>query len=457
MTKSILKCILFISLIIIPHFLSAQNIKRKGELGIRGIEINDSIAQARGLKYNYGYLINSISSNSTAISLKLRKNDVIIKVNDNEIRSIKSLNTATSGLREGDDVAVTIVRGKKIKRLRSRVLPKAFETAENADIIYDEIAFEDGYLRTITNKPRKHDKMPAILFIPGYNCFSQDNMHPLISYTKLIKGFTDNGFVVQRIEKSGMGDNMNTPVCNLTGFNYETRIFEKGYEKLKSLSFVDTNNIFIFGHSLGGCIAPLVAQKYNPKGVIVYGTLYTPWFEFLMRMLRFQNTLFGNDYIDNEEDMRIYHSLLYEHYILKKTPQELAINNDFRRLLERDFQYNGSDQIFQRHFTFWQELNDANLTKAWKNNESYVLSIYGGADVHAVDPREHKKITDIVNYYHKNHGSFILLEKTNHSFIKVGNYEDEVRIGNDWDYIRNNFNYDIINFTNKWMKDIISK
>ena len=230
------------------------------------------------------------------------------------------------------------MRAGKEQVLEAKAVGRPLETSEISEVIYDEIPFQVGTLRSIINKPNKGGKLPAILFIPGYPCASYDNMNPIHPYRKLIDAFIEKGYVVMRVEKPGVGDGEFPIPCDQIDIATENAAFEAGYQALKKYSFVDTENIFIFGHSLGGLTAPIVASKVNPKGVIVYGTAYEPWWEYLMRMLRMQNPLFGVDFVENEKDMRLYHHLLYRQYVLKQSPKELAAENeDFGRLLRRDF------------------------------------------------------------------------------------------------------------------------
>ncbi|MEM9024047.1 MAG: alpha/beta hydrolase, partial [Bacteroidota bacterium] len=309
-----------------------------------------------------------------------------------------------------------------------------------------------------TARPNEGTNHPAILFVPGYNCFSMDNLPEGFVYQRIIQGYLDAGFVVHRIEKSGMGDNLNTPSCFETGFKLEMDVFRAGMESMGALEGVDSENLFIFGHSLGGCIAPILAEEFQPKGVIVYGTVHTAWYEYLLRMLSVQNPLFGLEYAEHSHDMRHYHELLYRHYVQKESIEALATENpDFLRILQRDFQYQGGEQLFARHTSFWQELNDEDLISAWKNTESYVLSIYGEADIEALDAWSHQEIANIVNQYHPGRAEFRLLENTTHGMVSVKSREHAVEVARDFQYNSQHFNPEFLEITIAWMQDKVSR
>lgn len=288
-----------------------------------------------------------------------------------------------------------------------------------------------------------------------------DNLPDCHPYRRVIDGFTERGYVVYRVEKPGLGDCDGTPNCVDIDVNTETNAFLAGYQQLLTYDFVNTDEVFIFGHSMGGVIAPLIAEKESPKGVIVYGTSAEPWMEYLFRMLRFQNPRMGVDYLENEKDMQLYHTLLYKHFIEKKSPKELNEENpEYGRLLRRDFWWDGGDLLFTRHYRFMQSIQDLNMTKAWAGTNSYVYSLCGEADIEVVDSDSQQEIVRIVNSYHPGKATFSLLEETDHSFVKVGDMETsfKVRFGPNYrKAMAEDFNFEMLDRCDEWMKSVKGK
>ena len=62
----------------------------------------------------------------------------------------------------------------------------------------------------------------------------------------------------------------------LSGLNYSLKMPE-----------IDSENIFLFGHSLGGVTAPLIAAEVPVRGIINYGSVATTWYEYLLRKFVF--------------------------------------------------------------------------------------------------------------------------------------------------------------------------
>lgn len=440
-------------LIILVFHTDGQNIKRKAFIGIKTTELTDSIAKSIGLKEKNGVLVTEILKGSTGEVLKLKANDVILKVNSIITLGTKKFRTAVNNFKENDTVVLLIVRNNKNQILKGKAVGLAYETSEKYDIVYDEVKFMDGWMRVIINKPKTSGKHKAIFFIQGYTCYSLDNIgkHP---YGQLVDKLCEKGYVVMRAEKPGMGDNTNTPDCSEIDFNTEVAAFSTAYEKLKTFDFVDTSNMYIFGHSLGGIEAPILAQKYHPKGLIVCGTTSIMWFEYIIAMFRFQNIITGTDYVENEKFIIEVTPLLYKLLIEKKTPLELAKNPSYEKMMVDNMEYDGSDHIWSRHYSYWQQLQNQNMAEIWKNNNENVLVVRGEGDFEAFSTAEHQTIVDMVNFYHPGKATFKLIPNMDHSFAKSKTPVESHKNSRTKGYYYNNFNDDIIEITDEWIKKL---
>ncbi len=457
------RLLLVLSIILIvssTHYSQNNIIKRKGQLGVGSIALNDSIIASKNLEIKSGAIVTVIVPNGTAEEIGLRKEDIIVKFNDISIKSGAHLREEAGKIWGKDEVTFNIIRDGEDITLKGKAKQKPLETPVYGEVIYDTTKFQNGYLRVITNRPAKEGKLPAILFIPGYTCVSQDDMWEHHPYKKLIDGWVNEGFVVMRVEKPGMGDCFNTPDCYGLDILEENKAFRRGVDKLLTYDFVDSHNIFVFGHSMGGVTAPFIANDGRIKGVMVYGTIHKAWYEYFLDMLRIQNPMFNPDYITHEKEMRIYHELIYKYLVEKKSPKELAQNAEYKRLLERDFEYDGNESIYSRHYSYWQSVCDLNITEAWANTKSYVYSIWGEADLQSLYPTSHMTIVDIVNHYHPGKGEYYQMQDTDHAFLKVGSMKDDAKLyqsGKIREKYATSFNKEIIEITSKWVKDKIDK
>ena len=450
MKKIIVTAILCLSIFCFLN-VNSQNIIRRGFIGLKTSDITDSIAKTLGLKNNKGVLVTEVLASSTAASLKMQANDFVVKVNDKSVRNKKEYVAVTSKLRTGEEINILFTRKGSEMNVKGKLNELPLETSDKYDIIYDEVPFAGGYLRTITSKPKGNGPFKTIFFIQGYTCVSMDNLgkHP---YGQLFDKLTEKGYVVMRSEKPGMGDNLNTPDCDQIGFTKEVDAFETAYKKLKSYKFVDTSNIIIFGHSLGGIEAPILAKDFKPKGVIVIGTTAITWMEYLIQMFRFQNIIQGADYVENEEMIHQMIPLLNDYLILKKTPKELAQNANYKKRMTEYMEYYGGDQLWSRHYTYWQQMQDLNMPLVWKNVNSYTLVVRGEGDFEAFSTQDHQIICDMVNHYHPGKGTFMLVPNMDHGFAKSKTPAESVANAKIKGYYYNNFNEEVIEIIDKWIR-----
>lgn len=439
-------------LLLIINVLSGQEIKRKSSLGAQVLEMNDSIAKVLSLNLSQGLVVKSVDKKGTASNLHLEQNDVIYRVNQSEVKNLSDLKSAFSNLREGDQVMVAFYRDGKPKTAISNASAKPKETSEKYDVIYDAVDFDGGKLSVIITKPKGEGKFPAILFIPGYMCYSLDNLgnHP---YGQIVSKLTEQGFVVLRVEKPGEGDCINTPSCRSIGFNKEVDAFDAGFKKMEGLDFVDTSNLFVFGHSLGAMEAPLVAARNkNVKGVIIEGTSGDSWFEYILAMFRYQNPIMGVDPVENEEMIAKATPMLFEYLIQKKSPSELAKNPDYKTIMIDMMQYDGGELIWDRHYKYWQELQDFNQAEAWKSTNAKVLVMRGSGDLEAFSNEQHELIVRTINLYHPGNASFVELKNSDHAFCKSDTPEESFKNGQTSGYHYTQFNDDVIKVVSEWIK-----
>jgi dienelactone hydrolase len=324
----------------------------------------------------------------------------------------------------GQEVQLSVLRGKKKITLKAKAVARPFETDDNAEVIYDEANFRGGHLRVIINKPFKENKMPAMLFVPGYTCSSIDeltNDHP---YKRIIDAYVDAGYTTMRIEKSGLGDSKNTPPCESCDLMDEIENFEVGLKKLKSLSYVDTNQIIIVGHSMGGIIVPAISAKNNAAGVVVYGTTAKSWFEYQLEMYRVQNALAGMNPIEVEQSVVEQYDLNYRYFVQKESLEEMAKDAKVDSVLRSVWGYDGKGQIYDRNAEYWRQIQDYPHLENWKNTTAKVLVQFGESDFQAFSKADHQQIVNTVNHFHPGNATLISYPSTDHYFAKSGTMQE---------------------------------
>ncbi|MEM6346158.1 MAG: CocE/NonD family hydrolase [Bacteroidota bacterium] len=434
---------------------SGQNLRRQGMLGIQPQELDPISAQAIGLEGKQGIFIMQVFPNSTAANMGMQPKDIMLSLNAKSTPNNAALFAALQGLRAGDVIEIEAFRDGKVKKLSGKMLGRPLEQWAEGEVRYDEVAFAGGYLRAYVNKPAGMGPFPAIYFIQGYPCQTVELQNPLHPYKKMLEGLVSKGYAVFRIEKPGMGDSEGTGDCMEIDYEVELNAFRKGYEHLLRYEFVDQSQISIFGHSLGGLTAPLLAKEYKPANVIVYGVVLKNWEDYIVDMIRDQSAVFGQDYAQIEQDILDLKPIMYSLYHEGKSPAILAEKPAYKELLERHLEYREGDVYINRHYSFWADLNRRNITQAWKETESRVLAMYGEADIEALSQEGAESIAKVVNHYHPGRGTFKLVSETDHSFIKVGDITSgwEIRQSGQYGaYLQNSFNYELIDYIDAWLR-----
>jgi photosystem II stability/assembly factor-like uncharacterized protein/pimeloyl-ACP methyl ester carboxylesterase len=395
----------------------------------------------------------------TSVELKLQENDIILKIGDKDFKSSEEFTKLFLNYTPGQEVQLSVLRGKKKITLKAKVVARPFETDDNAEVIYDEANFRGGQLRVIINKPFKENKMPAMLFVPGYTCSSIDeltNDHP---YKRIIDAYVDAGYTTMRIEKSGLGDSKNTPPCESCDLMDEIENFEVGLKKLKSLSYVDTNQIIIVGHSMGGIIVPAISAKNNVAGVVVYGTTAKSWFEYQLEMYRVQNALAGMNPIEVEQSVVEQYDLNYRYFVQKESLEEMAKNAKADSVLRSVWGYDGKGKIYDRNAEYWRQIQDYPHLENWKNTTAKVLVQFGESDFQAFSKADHQQIVNTVNHFHPGNATLISFPSTDHYFARSGTMQEayDKFANGQIQQLFDEYNQEVGLSAVKWSNEILSK
>ncbi|HLO70700.1 MAG TPA: alpha/beta fold hydrolase [Flavipsychrobacter sp.] len=434
-----MKSKLVLLFLLLTIYVNAQDIPRKAWMGAIG-------------KYSsMGMSIDSIIPQSSLSILGLKKGDTLLYINDSKINDAVIYNKITNEIRKGDKITIVYSSNGKHKTKLGKAVMRPYETSEIADVMYDWVKYKNCRLRTITRKPKGQTNVPSILLIPGYNCGSIEN-YSLGIYKNLMNEWIKAGYAVVTIEKSGLGDSYNCIPCSEADLVTDIEVFDAGYKYMESLPYVDKSRLFIWGHSMGGVIAPEIARKHKPRGVIVFATVFRPWSEFLLEMHRVQYPLDGKSYIETEAAVRGMQKIYYEFFRLKKSPEELYNIPEYRELVKAELEYKASDNnMWGRHWRFWQQIDSLDLATSWSAVECPVLSIFGGADYIACSALEHQLIERTVNAAHPGNCTNITIPDIDHLIVQQPDWKTAHKNFADKAYRESHFHYGFTKATIDWM------
>lgn len=322
-----------------------------------------------------------------------------------------------------------MIRSEKKISLLAKVQAKPKETSAFAEVFYEEVPFDNGSLRSIIELPKDTKNPPVLFYLQGFGCSSIDlyynDQDPIKQFTE---GLTKLGIAVYRVEKPGLGDSKNDESCEEIGYHKEVLAFEKALAKLKQDPRIDGDRIFLFGHSLGGVTAPLLVERIPVAGIINYGSVFGKWYDYLLRVVKDQAAVRGKDPQIIKEEFEKRQPLLYDSMILKKTPEVLSMNPEYKKIMSTGLPLIEGDKAIGRHYRFMQEINEADTKEALKNANTYVLAIHGEHDIHAIDASWAQHTAEWVNSFYPGKAEWKVLPNTEHSFAKVASMKENIRL-----------------------------
>ena len=164
-----------------------------------------------------GAVVANIRPNSCLEKAGLKKDDVILSINGISLYDEIIYGNMIRSLRAGVPAMLVVARGNM--KFDTELIPDVYpmEKVEGLTISYDTLTTSKGYrLRTIITKPAgKTGKLPAILLVQWLSCSSveQPPYNQVDGFVKAIHGLSQNGYVVMRVDKPGVGDSEG-PQCS---------------------------------------------------------------------------------------------------------------------------------------------------------------------------------------------------------------------------------------------------
>lgn len=306
---------------------------------------------------------------------------------------------------------------------------KALEAIPGLDSLYDVLVTRDGTrLRTILTKPQGRDgRLPAILFVQWLSCdtielpaSAQDG------WARMMRRVAqESGAVMMRTEKRGVGDSEGGP-CSALDYQTELSDHREALEKLKASEFVDPKRIVIFGASIGGTYAPLVALNQDVAGIIVWGAGARNWFERMLVFERNFRELSGVPGDALNEEMKSVAAFLFAYLAQKKSPQQIVVENKALGGVWSKIVGTEGNLHYGRPVSFHQQAQEQNWTLAWNQVRSPVLVFYAEYDWYE-DAASAQLIARIVNRNLLGKARFVMIPKTDHHFSAYSRPEDAVK------------------------------
>jgi photosystem II stability/assembly factor-like uncharacterized protein/pimeloyl-ACP methyl ester carboxylesterase len=395
--------------------------RRAGPLGVRFEPV-----AAGGLR------IVEVLPGSPAAAAGLEAGFTITKIDGRVTPTPTALVAALRKTKAGGRVLLEVHRGEEPPKTVAVTLgPAGEEQVPGSRVRYDSVTVPAGYrLRTIVTEPLESPRAtagrsPAVLCVQGIPCQSIDRpASPDAVDTRIIHALAEAGFVTMRVDKPGLGDSEGPP-CSEIDFETELEGYKAALRQLAELPGVDPERVFIFGHSMGGVMAPYLTTVAPVRGTMVYGTLVRTWFEYQLENVRRQTRLQPGATEDRVTDAVQAEARTSAMVLVEKK----TLGDVWERWPELRQPTQGIllDETHQstRHMRFFHQLQDLNLARAWGESRGAVLAIWGEYDW--VTAREdHDMIAAIVNRRSPGAGSVMVMPRADHAFTTHATLEASV-------------------------------
>jgi len=286
------------------------------------------------------------------------------------------------------------------------------------DTEYGEIRSSDGSrLRSIVTIPAgSHGRRPAIAFAHWLSCDSVDFSATASDGWSLMmrRLVTESGWIVQRIDKSGVGDSTGTPCADL---DYRTELAQHraALRALMARPDVDPAHVVVFGASMGSTYAPLLAADQPVAGVVVWGGGATTWFERMLLFERHALELGGADPSGLSEQVSARAAFLERYLIGGESPAAIARTDAALGKVWSQLVGTSGELHYGRPIAFHQQAQQQNWPAAWTRVRAPVLVLYGEYDW--FESRDAAAlIADLVNRARPGTAEFEVIPATNHHF-----------------------------------------
>jgi dienelactone hydrolase len=294
---------------------------------------------------------------------------------------------------------------------------RPLEEIPGLDSRYGELRVADGTrLRTVLTRPAgTTGRLPAILFVQWLSCDSIElPARKQDGWSRMLRRLArESGFVMMRTEKAGVGDSEG----DCAALDYETELahHRAALAALRRSPEVDPAGIVVFGASMGGNYAPLVAAGQPVAGVMIWGGGAHGWYERMLGFERRAKEFAAVPAADLDTYMRQLARFLLAYLLDRQDPATIAREQPALAGVWDKIVGTGAGTHYDRPLAFHQQAAARDWAAAWARVDAPVLALYGEYDwfEHA---DAHRLVADIANRRAAGQGEFVVIPATDHHF-----------------------------------------
>lgn len=380
-------------------------LSRRIQLGATLAPVADSL-RARGAPAGADVL--NVIDGSPAAAAGLKAGDILTAIGRDTVRTVADALSALRPLAAGRQVPLAVYRAGRAITTTFLTWERPRESSDELMIEYRAVAARGGKHRVIVAHSRDGLPHAAVLLIGGIGCYSIDSPTGELAYRDIAYHLTRRGYTTVRVEKLGVGDSEGAS-CIDTDFETEVDGYRQALVAMKSYASVDTSKIFVFGHSIGGIEAPLLAGEAGRgempriRGVAVLSTTGIAWYEYELANLRRQLVLQDLAPDSVERSMRLKTTCGFAFLIEKRSRQSIVASQP---ACADYVAYPASD-------AYMHSVADLAPAIVWRSANVPVLIMYGTSDF-VTSRAEHLQLTEDINAMHPGAATYADIAETDH-------------------------------------------
>jgi pimeloyl-ACP methyl ester carboxylesterase len=415
-------------LLILLPVMAGADLARRTYLGLQ-FDLSD--------REGPGLLVERVLPRSTAESAGMRAGDRLTSVGRVEVLDeFDELRAELKRTPAGERIPLRWYRDRnRVIRVAPALATLPVEEMPGSLVRYESVSVDGLDQRLIVSEPVAGEARGLVLYLSGLGCASHDYWFETTSPIKqLLDGWARAGFATARLEKRGVGDSQGGD-CRELGFEDERRGYSAALAHLAERGFA--GRIFLFGHSLGGIVAPLVVTD-AVAGVMVYGTASEPWYDYVIENFERQDRLAGLS-PEEVEQRRSLRSEFQQGLLFAGEPPVKLIERIPESRSLPDVQLADDFHYFDRSVPFFMELAAVDPARAWRQVWQPVLALHGEYDW--VSARaDHERIARLTG------GKFQSLPRMDHGFLSYESMDESFSSGGT-----GVFDAEIVEATLAWM------
>jgi pimeloyl-ACP methyl ester carboxylesterase len=391
----------------------SAELARRAFMGIGMAAVPEAARSENKLPTGEGILVERVIPGSSAEAAGLQAKDIVLKIDGEAIRSMADVSAAIRRKRAGDTLALSLIRAGNPLEQKVGLIGLPHETSPDHDMVYEAVEAAGARRRTIITKPKQDGRKPAVLFVGGIGCYSMD--YPFdkeTPYRQLVDSLTRDGFVTMRVEKSGMGDSEGE-ACAKVDMQTEVEGYVAGLKNLKTKPYVNPEKVFIVGHSIGGIVGPLIAEREPVRGIAAAATVGSTWFEYELINRRRQLKLEGVSPAKIGAQMQLKQWCMHQLLIARQPRAEIL---EKRAACAEEMKIPSSD-------AYLQQIAAIDYADLWTRLKPDTLLVYGSADF-LTSADEHREILDTINTARPGAATFVEIPGMDHSFYRMKDQQE---------------------------------